>query len=110
MTHDDVRRLALALPEAVESAHVGRPDFRVRGKIFATLRAEETGAVVKLTREQQDILASSEPGVFTGIPGGWGFQGWTAIDLDSIDEVTLRSSLLMAWRNVAPKRLVAKSS
>ena len=108
MNRDDFRRVALALPEVEESMHQGNPDFRVRGKIFATLGPRDDRlAVVKFTREQQEMLASAEPAIFAQIPGGWGRKGWTHVRLDAADEVTLRSALTTAWRNVAPKGLAS---
>ena len=62
-------------------------------------------AVVKLTHEQQEMLASAEPAIFAPVPGGWGRQGWTRVMLAAADELTLRSALLTAWRNVAPASL-----
>ena len=105
MNPEAFRRLALSLPEAEEKAHFGKADFRVRNKIFATLKDGATG-VVKMTREQQDMLTSAEPVIFAAIPGGWGFQGWTAVNLDNTDEAAVKSALTTAWRNVAPKTLV----
>lgn len=84
---------------------MGHPDFRVRGRIFATLRPEEGRAVVKLASEEQAVLVEAEPAVFAPVAGGWGRQGWTSVILESADEATLRSALATAWRNVAPKRL-----
>ena len=104
MTPDGFMTLALSLPEAAEKSHFGKADFRVRNKIFATLKDSATG-VVKLTREQQEMLTSAEPAILSAISGGWGFQGWTAVDLEHADDTTLRSVLAMAWRNVAPKQL-----
>lgn len=76
MTRDDFRRIALSLPEAMESAHQGSPDFRVRGKIFATLGPRNPSlAVVKLTPDEQDVLSSAEPAIFATVPGGWGRKG-----------------------------------
>jgi hypothetical protein len=109
MTPDDVRRLALALPEASESTHMNRPDFRVRSKIFATLHPSEKRAVVKLTVEDQQMRVAAEPFVFAPVAGKWGLQGWTNVDLALSDEVTLQSALLAAWTAVAPKGLVASA-
>jgi hypothetical protein len=110
MTADDVRRIALGFPEAVESQHMGTPDYRVRKRIFATLRSAEGCAVVKLTREQQEAMTQSEPSMLEPVPGGWGRKGWTCVMLAHADEATLRSALTAAWRNVAPKRLANRSS
>jgi hypothetical protein len=104
MDADSMRRMALALPEAEEKSHFGTADFRVRNHIFATL-PEATHAVVKLTHEQQEMLTASEPAIFQPVKGGWGRQGWTRVSLAEADEVTLRSALLTAWRNVAPAKL-----
>ena len=100
------RELALALPQAEEKSHFGKADFRVRNKIFATLKEAATG-VVKLTREQQEMLCAAEPLMFKPIPGGWGWQGWTAVELTIADDAALKSALTMAWGNVAPKSLQA---
>jgi hypothetical protein len=102
MKCNDVRKLALSLPEATEEDHWGRPSFRVRGKIFATLWPKEERAVVKLARDHQEMLFSTMPKVFTTISRQ---QGWTFVELKAIDAVTLKSVLTTAWRNVAPKRL-----
>ncbi|MFC1457356.1 MmcQ/YjbR family DNA-binding protein [Microvirga arabica] len=110
MTPDDVRRLALALPEASESSHMKRPDFRVRSKIFATLHPDEQRAVVKLTTEDQQVRVEAEPLVFAAIQGKWGLQGWTSVNLALTDEATLQSALLAAWRVVAPKSLAARAA
>ena len=104
MTGAVFRRLALAFPEATEKFHFGKADFRVRNKIFATLPDADTG-VVKLTREQQQMVETAEPQIFHAVKGGWGRQGWTRVDLVNADAATLESALQMAWRNVAPKSL-----
>jgi hypothetical protein len=105
MTAGDFRRLALALPEATEAAHMGHPDFRVRNKIFATLWPEEERGVVMLTPEQQKVVVELKPAVFTPVPGGWGRRGSTPVSLRAADEMSLTSVLLMAWRNKAPARM-----
>ena len=107
VTADDFRRIALELPEASENAHMGHPDFRVRGKIFATLAYPSEGwGMVKLTPEQQQTFVRTEPGVFAPVNGGWGRRGATTVRLEAADEMSLRSALVTAWRNAAPKRLV----
>ena len=104
MNAEDFRRIALSLPEAEEKSHFGKADFRVRNKIFATLPAPGRG-VLKLTPDEQAVLAAAEPAIFAPVKGGWGRQGWTEIALDAADEATLRSGLTAAWRNVAPAAL-----
>ena len=104
MTKAAFRRLALALPGAEEKSHFGKADFRVRNKIFASLKDDATG-VIKLMPEQQNMLTNAGPEIFKAIPGGWGRKGWTQVDLAKSDEITLRSALQTAWRNVAPRTL-----
>ena len=104
MTNEDLRRLALALPETEEKSHFDKADFRVRNKIFASLKDEATG-VIKLSPEEQSVMAEAEPEVFQALPGGWGHKGWTKVILAKADEITLRSALQTAWRNVAPRTL-----
>ena len=106
MTHDGFRRLALALPEAVESAHMAHPDFRVGGKIFATLGYPDANwGMVKLTTEQQEMFMRVAPNVFVPAKGAWGRAGSTTVQLKRVTAAVLRDALDAAWRNVAPKRL-----
>lgn len=99
------RKLALSLPEAEEKSHFGKPDFRVRDKIFAGFN-DKGRAYVKLTPEQQEMLMSAEPTLMSPIPGGWGKKGWTLVDQQAADEALLRSVLVTAYKNVAPKKLI----
>ena len=82
MTGDEFRSLAIGFPEATENAHMGHPDFRVRGKIFATLGPDEDWGMVKLTAEQQAALIASEPEVFKPASGAWGRGGATIVQLN----------------------------
>jgi hypothetical protein len=107
MTPDDFRRLALALPEAIESSHMGTVDFRV-GRIFATLGYPNASfGMVQLTREQQEVVVGVEPMVFRPVPGAWGLKGATLVVLEASDELTLRGALEAAWRLKATKRQIA---
>lgn len=107
MTESNFRELALALPEATESAHMGHPDFRVRGKIFATLRYPSAGwGVVKLTAPQQRRLVDDHPDTFVPAAGAWGRQGMTSIRLRDTRKAIVREALYNAWCNTAPKPLV----
>ena len=102
------RRLALALPEATEGAHGGHPDFRVANKVFASLGApDKTWGMVKLTPEQQDMLRDAEADTFKPAAGAWGRRGYTHVRLAAVDPTTLRRALAMAWRNTAPRKLLA---
>lgn len=109
MTANDFRKLALALPEAIESAHMDHPDFRVGGKIFATLDYPSKGwGMVKLTPEQQHYFSKDEPEVFVPVKGAWGRRGATSVNLKCASRNMLAESLRAAWRNPAPKRLVGQ--
>lgn len=105
MTSDDVRRLALALPEAIEVDHHGFPSFRVRGKIFCTLRPETARLMVKLDGEDQRNFSEAHPEAIEPVPGYWGRKGATFVDCLAIDDATIVTLLDIAWRRVAPKSL-----
>jgi len=108
MTPAAFRNLALGLPEAAEKAHMGHPDFRVRGKIFASLGHPDAGwGTVKLTPEEQGVMMDAVPDAFVPAAGAWGRGGWTQVRLAALDATTARSALTAAWRNVAPKTLRA---
>lgn len=101
ITADDFRRMALAMKGAIESAHMGHPDFRVNGRIFATLHADNEWGMVKLTPEQQERFLGEFPKMFKPESGAWGRQGCTAVRLDAIDEETLGEAVTLAWQNAA---------
>lgn len=106
MTAQGFRRLALALPEAEERAHMSHPDFRVGGKIFATLGYPDAASgMVKLTPEQQEVFMSVAPEAFVPAKGAWGRGGSTTVRLKHATAATLGDALHAAWRNTAPKRL-----
>jgi hypothetical protein len=99
------RKVACGMPGAVESAHMGNPDFRVGGRIFATLSGQARGrGVLKLTAEQQAEFVAELPEVFEPVQGGWGRLGMTYLVLDKADEATMRGALMVAHRNVAAKQ------
>ncbi|MEA1830807.1 MmcQ/YjbR family DNA-binding protein [Methylobacterium durans] len=95
------------LPGTIAGAHMGNPDFRVGGRIYATLWVEEERIVLRLVPEQQALLIEAEPDLFAPVPGAWGRRGWTNLDLPEADEETLRGALLAAWQATAPPDLVA---
>ncbi|GJD57721.1 MmcQ/YjbR family DNA-binding protein [Methylobacterium dankookense] len=105
---EDVRALALLLPETVAGAHQGHPDFRVGGRIYATLWPDEDRVVVRLTPVGQAALCEAEPDAAEPVPGNWGARGWTRLDLWAVEEAALRAALLAAWRNAAPPGLRAR--
>lgn len=107
MTPADFRKIALSLPETIESAHMDHPDFRVGGKIFATLGYpdKEHGMVV-MPPEEQARLVRAYPKVFTPAKGAWGKSGSTLVRLELVDRATLQRAMKIAWRKRAPKRLL----
>lgn len=110
MDADRFRRIALGIKEAVEGAHMGHPDFRVNGRIFATLHADQQWGMVKLTPDQQREFVRNHPGVFVPENGAWGLQGCTAVRLAAADEDTLGEAMTLAWRNTAAKGTARPSS
>ena len=109
MTIGEFRKLALNLSDVIESSHMDHPDFRVHGKIFATIWPAEGWGMVKLTPEQQSAFVRSEPEVFVAVRGGWGLRGATNVILDSADETTVRAALHTAWSNIQPPKRKPKS-
>jgi hypothetical protein len=107
MEQDEFRALALTFPEAVESSHFDTADFRVRNKIFATLREADGRAVLKLSPDEQQLVMATSSGLFEPIKGSWGLKGWTRVILDRADIETVRHAMGMAWRSVAPRKLRA---
>lgn len=107
MTLDDFTRVALSLPEAVEGAHMGRTDFRVGNRIFASLHPDKDAGMVILSSEEQGLLVEAEPAMFAPVPGGWGKSGSTLIFMAAADELTLRDALIRAWRRRAPPSAIA---
>jgi hypothetical protein len=99
MNVEDFRRIALSFDGAEEGSHMGSPDFRVGGRIFATLASQQQGyGNLKLTPEQQTAFVEELPEVFLPIPGGWGRMGMTHIRLAAANEDVLRGALHAAWK------------
>jgi len=99
MNANDFRRIALSLEGVEESSHMGQPDFRVGGKIFATLASQAQGyGNVKLTPEQQAAFVEDLPEVFLPVHGGWGRMGMTHVRLAVVSEDVLQGALRTAWK------------
>jgi hypothetical protein len=114
-TPADLRRLALALPEAYEDVHRKRPAFRVRKRIFAMLGVTgnaalftslgwDNVAVVKLDRDDQLNMAAAYEGAVEPTET-YGHHGWTYLRLERLDAAALALIVKLAWAHVAPKRL-----
>jgi hypothetical protein len=108
MTPADFRRLALAYPTVVEGAHHGHADFRVGGRVIASLGyPSDAFAVVMLTPLDQDLLVRDYPSVFAPATGKWGVSGNTTVTLAAAHPEPIGAALEAAWRRRAPKRLVS---
>jgi hypothetical protein len=104
-TAEEFRRIALSFEGAEESAHMAHPDFRVGGKIFATLGYpdDRCGMVVLMPEQQEDFIAMA-PDTFAPAAGAWGRRGSTIVKLDAVGQDMLEVALAAAWRRRAPKR------
>lgn len=105
MTAAQFRQLALSFPETIESEHMNHPDFRVGGKIFATLSPGEEFGVLLLTPEEQQEFIIMDGNGFSPVPGGWGRKGSTRVHLDETRPKILKQAMAAAWRKRAPARL-----
>ncbi len=107
MTPAAFRKFALSLPETEERQHMNHPDFRVAGKIFATLGyPDKTRGMVKLSPEDQHNFSKDYPEVFIPVKGTWGRRGATSVYLKAADKDELAQAIQAAWRFNAPKRLL----
>ena len=99
---DRFRTIALSFPGAEKGAHMGHADFRVGGRIFATLGApDEAWGMVALMPEQQEDFIALAPDAFRPAAGAWGRQGSTLVRLDSVADEVLEAALAAAWRRRA---------
>ncbi|HEX3282746.1 MAG TPA: MmcQ/YjbR family DNA-binding protein [Pyrinomonadaceae bacterium] len=99
LTADQFRKLALAMEGATESAHMGHPDFRANGRIFATLHPGNESGMVKLTPDQQQEFLRESSDTFVPSSGAWGRQGCTNVKLATVAEEILGQALTLAWQN-----------
>lgn len=104
MTADQFRTLLLSFPNTEERAHHGHPDFRVGGKIFATLgHPDQTHGMVQLTPEQQAEVLHDHPQVFSPAAGKWGEKGSTIVNLPKATKTLLKTAVEAAWKNASLK-------
>jgi hypothetical protein len=101
---EEFRRMALNHPDAVESSHRNHPDFRVRGRVFATLSHPDAAfGMVKLSPAKQAEFMRSLPEAFSAAAGAWGRRGATLVNLRKAKKAVLQRALLAAWSSVARK-------
>lgn len=105
---DQVRQLALALPETAEVPHHAITSFRVKAKIFATLNPPEHRATLRFSAEMQDIFTAVSHGAIYPVPNAWGKYGWTNVDLKTVSPELLQDALRVAWRETAPRSFLKK--
>ena len=104
MTANEFRKRALGFPGAVESEHMNHPDFRIEGRIFASLAyPDESWGMVALTAEQQRVFVEKGKGAFRPCNGAWGERGATNVHLPSADRKLLKAALAAAVGNVLAK-------
>src|SRR5579871_2886800 len=101
MNANGFRRIALGLEGAIESEHMGHPDFRANGKIFATIHHDSKSGMVKLTPEQQQAFMQENPQSFTPETGAWGRAGSTRVHLKNVAQDVLGKAMTLAWQNTA---------
>jgi hypothetical protein len=106
MTAAEFRRLALSFPETRESSHMNHPDFRVGGKVFATLAYPDKGwGMIKLWPDEQAEFMKAEPKVFVPAAGAWGRKGATLVKLSAARKATVLRAMTLAWSRTAPPRI-----
>ncbi len=104
MTAEEFRKIALELPDAVEGGHMDHPDFRVRGKIFATLGyPNDEWGMVKLAPDEQRALCAAKPKIFVPVKGAWGAGGATNVRLDVANAKAVREALGLAHTRTLSK-------
>jgi hypothetical protein len=105
MTASQFRKIALGLPGVEERSHMGHPDFRAGGKIFATLGYPDSDwGMVALTPEQQEDYLQAHPDAFLRAAGAWGRRGSTLVRLKAADPETVGEAMTAAWKNRAQKK------
>ncbi len=102
------RQMILSLPEVEEKSHFGRPDFRIRNKIFASLHEDKHCVMVKLSILDQSVFCAFDPLIIFPVPGGWGQKGATLVNLKRVRKSVLMDALITAWKTVAPPSLLKK--
>jgi hypothetical protein len=108
ITIEQVRKAALSLPETEEKPHFDLTSFRIKNKIFATIHADKNYVMVKLSAIDQSVFCAYNKEVIFPVPGGWGKQGATFIDLKKVKKSMLLDALSTAWKTTAPPKLVEK--
>lgn len=107
VSNEQFRELALTFRESVELPHFENTSFRVNKKIFATLNERACKACLKLSEKDQDLFSLFDASIIYPVPNKWGKQGWTFVELKKVKKKVLSDALLLAYCEVAPKKLKA---
>jgi hypothetical protein len=105
VTTDEVRNLALSLPEAEEHEHWGKPAFRVRNKIFAVIQPDGVSLVIKTTKDDRVAYTTMAPEIFQ-LPDSFTNLAYMMVRIDRVDPEEFHVLLIRAWKLVSPKNLV----
>lgn len=105
---NEVTAWALAYPESVQLPHFEKISFRVNKKIFATLDIPKQRAVLKLSEVDQSVFCAYDKTILYPVPGAWGKQGWTIVELKKVRKAMFKDALQLAYCMVAPKALSEK--
>jgi len=108
MTLEEFTEMALSFPESIQGSHFGTTDFRVNGKIFATLRPYKERGVLSLSRGDQALILETSKDMFEPVNGSWGEKGWTFVILHNADPDAVRHAMAIAWKKAAPKSVSAR--
>jgi hypothetical protein len=104
MNADGFRRIALGLTGAAEGAHMGHPDFRANGKIFATIHQDHKSGMLKLTPDQQETFIREDSESFEPESGAWGRAGCTRVRFKNVSEDVLGKAMTLAWQNTSQSK------
>ena len=110
MTANEFRRIALGMKDAIEREHMGHPDFRANGRIFATLSADRNMGMVSLTPEQQQAMLRANPQMFVPAAGAWGRGGSTMVRLEAADAEVVGEAMTLAWQRTLEKKTARKAT
>ena len=105
VTIDTFRKIALSFPEATEEPHFEKTSFRIKKKIFATYDDRNDRACIKLPEIDQNVFSISNQNCISAVDNKWGKQGWTIIDLNTVNPNIFVDALTTAYCEVAPKKL-----
>ncbi|MFN0032697.1 MAG: MmcQ/YjbR family DNA-binding protein [Flavobacteriales bacterium] len=104
MTTEDFRELCLTMPDAEEQMHFDKPSYRWKGKIFATLHHDTKRGVLKFNTEQQVEFAERDSKTFYTVQGGWGRQGYTYVELQTVKKKDIEEAVKISFANVSTKK------